>query len=252
MGGPGGARVCQLCLCHEAGRPGNAARVEIFRIASRAGECYTPLALAARPTMKITVLGLSRLGGVVAAGCSRYFAVAGLDEDAAVIDGLRAGRAPFPEPGLDDLQTTNRAARRLEFTTNTILACRDADVLWVTDDRDCTLVLPRLRAVLPNLSPGMLVLISAPLPVGSCAALEREFPQFHFACSPQDLPPGSALEAFENAAQVTVGLRSAAKEALLESLFAPFTQHVVFVATESAEAAVSMDSAGGKRDVPHP
>ncbi len=197
--------------------------------------------------MKITVLGLSRVGCVIAAGCSRYFEVAALDFDPAVIDSLRAGRTPFPESGLADLIATNRAARRLEFTTNAILACVGSDVLWLTEDpagNDNATFLARLRAVLPNVSPGMLVLISSPLPVGTCEALWREFPQFHFASVPMLLPPAGALEAFENAESVSVGVRSAAKEALLETLFAPFTQHVVFMPTESAEASVSMDSAG--------
>ena len=112
-------------------------------------------------------------------------------------------------------------------------------------------MLARVRAVLPNLSPGTLVLISSALPAGSCAALEREFPQFQFGCVPLDLPAGGALDAFEKAERVVVGVRSAAKEALLETLFAPFTQHVDFVPTEAAEALASTDSAGETHDDPH-
>lgn len=205
--------------------------------------------------MKITILGLSPLGCVVAAACSRHFQVAALDADSAVIDGLRAGRAPLPEPGLADLIATNRVARRLEFTSNTILACLGADVLWVTDDparSDAATLSAQVRAALPNLSPGTLVLISSALPVGSCVALEREFPQFHFGCVPLPLPVGGALDAFEKAARLTVGVRSAAKEALLENLFAPFTQDVDFVPTESAEALASTNSASETRDDPNP
>jgi len=84
--------------------------------------------------MKITVLGLWHLGAVTAACLSRHFKVVGLDLDAAVVDGLRAGKAPLFEPGLDDLIADNIEARRLDFSTNTILACRDAEVLWVTYD----------------------------------------------------------------------------------------------------------------------
>ena len=204
--------------------------------------------------MKITVLGLSHLGCVIAASCSRYFEVAALDTDPAVIDAVLAGRPPFVEPGLADLIATNWAARRLKFTTNAILACVGTDALWLTDDSaasDHATVLDRLRAVLPNLSPGTLVMISSPLPSGTCDALGRQFPQFHFAAVPMQLPPGDALDRFEKMERLVVGVRSAAKEALLETLFAPFTQHVEFMPTESAEALVSMDSAGGLRDEPH-
>ena len=203
--------------------------------------------------MKITVLGLSHLGCVIAASCSRYFEVAALDPDPAVVEALLAGRAPFVEPGLADLIATNWAARRLKFTTNPILACVGTDVLWVTEDPagSAAAVLDRLRAVLPNLSPGMLVLVSLPSPTGTCEALWRQFPQFHFACVPMNLPQGDALDRFEKAERVVVGVRSAAKESLLETLFAPFTQHVEFMPTESAEALVSMNSARGQRDDPH-
>ena len=204
--------------------------------------------------MKITVFGLSHLGAVVAASCSRYFEVVALDTDPTVVEALLAGRAPFVEPGLADLITTNWAARRLTFTTNSILACLGTDVLWLTDevtDYDGAAVLERLRAVLPNLSPGTLVLISSRLPAGTGEALWRQFPQFHFACVPMNLPPGDALDRFETAERVVVGVRSPAKEALLETLFAPFTQHVDFMPTASAEALMSTDSASEMRDDPY-
>jgi UDPglucose 6-dehydrogenase len=82
---------------------------------------------------------------------------------------------------------------------------------------------------------GALVLISAQLPVGTCAELERDFPQFNFAYSPENLRLGRALESFEKADRVIVGLRNDIKRPLLESLFAPFTSRVIFMRTESAE-----------------
>lgn len=193
--------------------------------------------------MKITVLGLWHLGCVTAACCSRHFQVVGLDFDDEVIAGLRAGKAPLLEPGLDDLIADNIEARRLDFTTNAILACRDTDVLWVTydtpvnddDQADVTFVLDRVRQVLPNLSPGVLVLISSQLPVGTCAELEREYPQFRFAVSPENLRLGRAIEAFEKAERVVVGVRDDGKNALLERLFDSFTDRLIFMRTESAE-----------------
>lgn len=193
--------------------------------------------------MKITVLGLWHLGCVTAACCSRHFQVVGLDFDDEVIAGLRAGKAPLLEPGLNDLIADNIEARRLDFTTNAILACRDTDMLWVTydtpvnenDDADVAYVLTRVRQVLPNLSPGVLVLISSQLPVGTCAGLQREYPQFRFAVSPENLRLGRAIEAFEKADRIIVGVRDDGKNALLERLFDPFTDRIIFMRTESAE-----------------
>ena len=192
--------------------------------------------------MKITVLGLWHLGCVTAACCARHFQVTGLDFDAAVIGGLRGGKAPLLEPGLDELIAENAAAGRLSFSTDAA-ACRDADVLWVTydtpvndaDESDAAQVLEPLRRALAELPHGALVLISSQLPVGTCAELEREFPQFHFACSPENLRLGRALDAFEKAERIIVGTRTEAKRPLLEKLLAPFTSRVIFMRTESAE-----------------
>jgi UDPglucose 6-dehydrogenase len=46
---------------------------------------------------------------------------------------------------------------------------------------------------------------------------------------------GRALDAFENAQRVVVGVRNDSKKPLLEQLFKPFTPQVLFMRTESAE-----------------
>jgi UDPglucose 6-dehydrogenase len=193
--------------------------------------------------MKITVLGLWHLGTVTAACCARHFPVAGLDFDAANIASLQAGRAPLLEPGLNDLLAAGLAAGQLSFTTDPATALRGSDVLWLcydtpvneNDESDTEFVLANLRRALPHLAAGALVLISAQMPVGTCRQLEGEYPQFHFACSPENLRLGKAIDAFEKADRVIVGIRDETKKALLEQLFAPFTKQVIFMRTESAE-----------------
>lgn len=193
--------------------------------------------------MKITVLGLWHLGSVTAACCARHFQVSGLDFDEKVVHGLLRGEAPLHEPGLNELIASGAAKENLSFTTDAKLACASADVLWVcydtpVDDRDesdVAFVLERVRRVLPHLPDGALVLISSQLPVGTCAQLEREFPLFHFACSPENLRLGKAIDAFEKAERVVVGIRNDAKLDLLARLFEPFTSNILFMRTESAE-----------------
>jgi UDPglucose 6-dehydrogenase len=193
--------------------------------------------------MNLTVLGLWHLGCVTAACCAKHFPVVGLDFDAANVARLNQGQAPLLEPGLNELIAAGLAAKKLSFTTDPKTACANADVLWLTydtpvndrDESDVAFVLGNLRRALPHLPPGALVLISAQLPVGTCAKLEEEFPQFHFAYSPENLRLGKALDAFEKADRVVVGIRTDAKKAALEQLFAPFTPKVLFMRTESAE-----------------
>lgn len=193
--------------------------------------------------MKITILGLWHLGSVTAACCAKHFTVTGLDFDPSTVAKLSQGLAPLHEPGLDDLLAAGIKSGKLSFTTDPKIACTDTDVLWVAydtpvndhDESDIALVLGNIRRALPHLPTTALVLISAQLPVGTCAQLEKEFPQFQFACSPENLRLGKAIDSFEKAERVVVGIRNPYAKPLLEKLFAPFTANILFMRTESAE-----------------
>src|SRR5688572_28667647 len=193
--------------------------------------------------MKITVLGLWHLGSVSAECCAKHFAVTGLDFDDAIVSNLQQGKAPLFEPGLNELIAAGLQKNSLRFSTDPKTACAELDVLWLcsdtpvndNDESDAEFVLEKLRRCLPHLPAGALVLISSQLPVGTCAGLEKEFPQFHFACSPENLRLGKAIEAFEQAERAIVGVRDEKKKPLLEQLFKPFTTQVLFMRTESAE-----------------
>ena len=193
--------------------------------------------------MKIVVLGLWHLGSVTAACCAKHFSVVGLDFDASNISRLNQGQAPLLEPGLNELIAAGVASKNLSFKSDPKIASVNADILWLTydtpvndaDESDVEFVLGNLRKALAYLPDGALVLISAQLPVGTCAKLEKEFPQFHFASSPENLRLGKAIESFEKPERVIVGIRSEAKRPLLEKLFAPFTSQIIFMRTESAE-----------------
>ena len=193
--------------------------------------------------MNICVLGLWHLGSVTAACCARHFDVIGLDFDAATLASLQAGKAPLLEPGLNELLAAGMESGKLSFTSDPKRACATADLLWLTcdtpvndrDESDVEGVLALLRRAIGYLPAGALVLISAQLPVGTAAGLEAEFPQFHFACSPENLRLGKAIESFEKADRVVVGIRSDAKRPLLEQLFSPFAPRILFMRTESAE-----------------
>lgn len=191
----------------------------------------------------IAVLGLWHLGCVTAACCAKHFQVMGLDFDQSVIGKLHSGKAPILEPGLDDLITAGIASKQLSFTANPKAACARADVLWVCydtpvnddDESDVEFVLANIRKTLGQLAKNALVLISSQLPVGTCAKLEKQFPHLSFAYSPENLRLGRAIESFEKADRVIIGVRDEAKKELLQKLFGPFTGQILFMRTESAE-----------------
>jgi len=193
--------------------------------------------------MKIVVQGLWHLGSVTAACCAKHFHVLGLDFDAVNVAKLNSGQAPLLEPGLNELISSGIVANKLSFTTDAKIACENADILWLAydtpvndnDESDVESVLTNLRKALPHLPKGVLVLVSSQLPVGTCARLEKELPEFHFACSPENLRLGKAIESFEKAERVIVGVRDDTEKSLLEKLFKPFTSQIIFMRTESAE-----------------
>jgi UDPglucose 6-dehydrogenase len=193
--------------------------------------------------MKIVVTGLWHLGCVTAACCARHHQVTGLDFDPATVAGLQHGKAPLFEPGLDELIGAGLSRGTLAFTTDAQTACAGADVLWVcfdtpvneNDESDVEAVLGPLRRALAHLPKGALVLVSSQLPVGTCRKLEAEFPQFSFACSPENLRLGKAIESFERPERVVAGSRHPAARTVMEKLFQPFCPQLLLMRTESAE-----------------
>lgn len=192
--------------------------------------------------MHVVVLGLWHLGSVTAACLARHHRVTGLDFDEPLLIKLRAGQAPLHEPGLDDLLAAGIARGHLSFTADPTVPAT-ADVLWVcydtpvdADDRsDLGWVQTRLDRVLIGLRPETVVLISSQLPVGTCAQLARQYPTLHFACSPENLRLGKAIDAFEKPARIIVGTSSARAREILGQMLAPLGAPLLWMRTESAE-----------------
>jgi UDPglucose 6-dehydrogenase len=199
--------------------------------------------MGAPTPLNICVLGLWHLGCVTAACCAKHFRVTGLDFDKANIARLNSGEAPLFEPGLNELITANLASKQLIFTSDAKIACACADILWLCydtpvndrDEADVEFVLAGLRRALPHLPKGAIVLVSSQLPAGTCRQLEAEFPRLSFACSPENLRLGRALDAFEKAERVIVGIRDETAKPILQKLLGPFTPQIIFMRTESAE-----------------
>ena len=173
----------------------------------------------------------------------------GLDADQKTIDGLTQGKAPLFEPGLDELLQAGIAKAHLSFTSVIADAAAGAEVLWVAfdtpvddDDRaDVEFVLNQIKSVLPLLAGGAVVLVSSQMPVGSIRKLEafvREHlanKQLGFACSPENLRLGKALDVFLKPDRIVVGVRAGDAQRKLEQLLLPITDRIEWMSVESAE-----------------
>ena len=200
--------------------------------------------------MKICVYGLWHLGSVTAACVADAgFETIGLDPDAANIANLSAGKPPLFEPGLAELVSKGLASKKLSFTTNVAAAVRGADVVWVSfdtpvdeeDRADVDYVKARVAETFPYLREGAVVLVSSQMPVGSIAALEKMFAQQAggrmgcFACSPENLRLGKAIDIFTNPGRIVIGVRESQVREKLEPLLSRFCDELIWISVESAE-----------------
>lgn len=200
--------------------------------------------------MKVCVQGLWHLGSVTAACLASVgHTVVGLDPDAQTVAKLAQGKAPLFEPGLDDLLQAGIAKGNLSFSHDAATALKGAEVLWVAfdtpvdddDQADVAYVQSQVQSALPHLADGAVVLVSSQMPVGSIRKLEAfaraNLPQkqLHFACSPENLRLGKALDVFLKPDRIVVGVRSEEARAALQSLLQPVTDRVEWMSVESAE-----------------
>ena len=86
----------------------------------------------ARTQMKIAVIGTGYVG-LVSGTCFAEWGnnVVCMDKNAQKIAGLRQGRMPIYEPGLDDLVKRNYAAGRLDFTCDLAEAVKGAAIVFI-------------------------------------------------------------------------------------------------------------------------
>lgn len=200
--------------------------------------------------MKVCVQGLWHLGSVTAACLASVgHDVTGLDADASTIENLAQGKAPLFEPGLNGLLQLGIDYNKLGFFTSPVQALEGAEVLWVAfdtpvdeeDQADVAFVQGQIQSALPFLADGAVVLVSSQMPVGSIRKLEafaqRNLPDknLSFACLPENLRLGKAIDIFLKPDRIVVGVRNGRTRQVLEKLLTPITDKVEWMTVESAE-----------------
>lgn len=197
----------------------------------------------------IAVVGMWHLGPVTAACLSSVgHAVIALDEDQGVIGGLAEGRLPVAEPGLADIIRRECETGRLRFSTcfEDSAACK---VVWMAydtpvDDKDIAdveFVHRQSLRILEHVGDGTVFVVSSQMPTGSIARLEREFAplaagrRVSFACAPENLRLGKAIEVFLSPDRVVLGVRDEMARATLEAVYHRFTNRIEWMSVESAE-----------------
>jgi UDPglucose 6-dehydrogenase len=168
--------------------------------------------------------------------------VVGFDPDEARVSRLSKGFAPLHEPGLDELIVAKSAAGQLRFTSAaTDLA--DVDALWVTfdtpvtadDDADPQWVIDQTARVMKHLRPGVLIIVSSQLPVGSVRKLRELRGGGPVVCVPENLRLGKGIETFTKPDRIIVGVDTPEDRVAAEAVLGTITSRLEFMSIESAE-----------------
>ena len=188
--------------------------------------------------MKITVVGTGYVGLVVGACLAETGNhVVCVDVDERKIRGLRRGRVPIYEPGLDELVRRNQAEKRLVFSTALSRATRDAAVILIAvgtpPGEDGSADMQQVLAAAGQLAPAMngytVVAIKSTVPVGTAARVRAVITgatrhPFSVVSNPEFLKQGSAVEDFLKPDRVVIGADDARAQELMRALYSPFTR----------------------------
>lgn len=199
--------------------------------------------------MKIAVIGLWHLGSVTAACLAKAgHDVIAYDPNIETMNTLKNNKAPIFELGLDDLLAENVRLGKLIFTSDSH-DIQHAEIVWITYDTpvddndiaDVNLVKDHIISLFPQLKNNALVIVSSQLPVGTTRALQilctEHYPNksITFACSPENLRLGKAIDVFTKPDRVIVGLQTDADKERVTELLKPFTENIIWMSIESAE-----------------
>ena len=188
--------------------------------------------------MKITVVGTGYVGLVVGACLAETGNdVVCVDVDERKIRGLRRGRVPIYEPGLDELVRRNQTEKRLVFSTALSRATRGAQVIFIAvgtppgedGSADMQHVLTAAGQLARAMNGYTVIAIKSTVPVGTAARVRAIITRatrhpFSVVSNPEFLKQGSAVEDFLKPNRVVIGADDDSAGKLMRSLYAPFTR----------------------------
>ena len=183
--------------------------------------------------MKLSVIGCGYLGAVHAAAMAELgHDVTGIDVDPGKIEQLRAGRAPFFEPGLPEVLASAIASGRLRFSTD-IADAGDATVHFVAvgtpqsrdgNAADLRYVDAAIEALLPHLKAGDLIVGKSTVPVGTARRLADRVADAgsgaRLAWNPEFLREGYAVKDTIEPDRLVYGVDDDRDTAVLDEVYA--------------------------------
>ncbi|MBT8546062.1 UDP-glucose/GDP-mannose dehydrogenase family protein [Polynucleobacter paneuropaeus] len=199
--------------------------------------------------MKVTIIGSGYVGLVTGACLAEQGNnVFCLDLDPKKIDILNSGGVPIYEPGLKEMIERNRAAGRIQFSTDIKASVDHGEIQFIAvgtppdedGSADLQYVVAAARSIGKHMSTPKVIVDKSTVPVGTAdkvsAAIIEELSKRNLSpelCSvvsnPEFLKEGAAVEDFMRPDRIVIGTSSdaaglRAKEQM-RKLYAPFNRH---------------------------
>lgn len=187
--------------------------------------------------MKIALIGCGYVG-LVTGACLANLGndVICVDVDDEKVDNLRKGIIPFFEPGLRDLVEMNLAQKRLMFTTDSELAIRNSDVVFIAvgtpSGKDGETDLSAVFAVAEHIARYMdaykVIILKSTVPVGTGSKLaefirqkQKRPVEFDIASNPEFLREGEAVNDFVMPDRIIIGVDNGRAREVMLSIYRP-------------------------------
>lgn len=202
--------------------------------------------------MKIAVVGTGYVGlvtGTCFAETGNSVTCIDIDEDKVV--GLRKGKMPIYEPGLDTIFDRNTKEGRLSFTTNLKEGIEGAEVIFLAlptppgedGSADLKYILGVAKDLGPILKQYAVIIDKSTVPVGTAekvnaAIAEHAKVDYDVVSNPEFLREGVAVEDFMKPDRVVIGTESEKAKVILNTLYAPLVRQgnpIIFMNERSAE-----------------
>jgi len=188
--------------------------------------------------MKLAVVGTGYVGLVTGSCFSQVgHDVTCIDVDEAKIQGLKAGKVPIYEPGLDELVARNSEGGRLHFTTDLDSAVKDALFAFIAvgtpPDEDGSADLKHVLAVARDIGKYMngykVIVDKSTVPVGTAEKVEAEIrkhtdQRFAVVSNPEFLKEGAAIDDFLRPDRVVIGAEDEEALEIMKDLYRPFVR----------------------------
>ncbi len=199
--------------------------------------------------MKITIIGTGYVGLVTGACLAEHGNdVFCLDVDASKIAILNSGGIPIHEPGLEEIVARNRAAGRLQFSTDVEAAVAHGDIQFIAvgtppdedGSADLQYVLKAARNIGKYMKTFKVIVDKSTVPVGTAdkvkLAIQAELDargadeiSFSVVSNPEFLKEGAAVEDFMRPDRIVVGCDSTQEgeraRKFMTKLYAPFNRN---------------------------